>query len=114
MPNRSRSARGIDRGGRQARLADELVGCQVGILLKQIVDAQRRSGPIALHRDAFTVFLEQFDDPSGGIERLIGSVRDARKKEVEPGFPRATFAHFLKQAVIVGAMGLNRPGFAGG
>jgi phosphoketolase len=96
--------RRIDRGGRESRLLDELVGRQIGILLKQIVNTQRGARPIALRRDTFAVFLEQVDDPGGRVERLIGGIRDAREEEVEPGFPRAMLAHFLKQAVIVGAM----------
>lgn len=75
---------------------NKLVDRQIRVLLKQIMDAQRRTSPVTLHRDALAVLLEQFDDPGGRIERLIGGVRDARQEEVEPGFPRAMFAHVLK------------------
>ena len=88
--------RRIDRRGRKARPLNELVGRQIGILLKEIVDTQRRASPVTLCRNAFAVFLEQFDDPGNGIESLIGGVRDTVEKEVEPGFPCAVLAHFLK------------------
>ncbi len=85
-------------------MLNELVGRQERVLLKQIVDTQRGACPVALCRNPLSVFLEQIDNPGGGLERLIGRVRNTGKEEIEPGFPCPVLAHLLKQAVIVGAM----------
>ena len=74
---------------------NELVGREIGVLLKEIVDSMRGAGTIALGRDAFAVLLEQLDDPDGGVERLVGGVGDAGEKEFEPGLLRPVLAYLL-------------------
>jgi len=69
--------------------------------------AKRGPGPIALCRNPFAVALEEVDDARRSIEGLIGRLRYAVKKELEPGFPGATFAHFLEQTIVVDAVRLQ-------
>lgn len=71
------------------------------------MDAQGRTGALALSSDAFTVLFEQFDDPGCGVECLVCRVGDTGKKEVEPSLPGAVFANLPKQPVLVSAMGLQ-------
>ena len=86
---------------------DQPVGGEEGVLLQQIVDAQRRSGALAPDRDPLPVLLEQRDDAGGGVERLVGGLGDAIEEEFEPGFPGSVLADLLEQPVIVGAMRLE-------
>jgi hypothetical protein len=69
--------RGVDRRHREPRLLDKLSGGQKRVLLKKLVDTQRRVGAVALRRDPVAVRLEQVDDTCCSVEGLVGCFRDA-------------------------------------
>src|SRR6185437_5674135 len=65
------------------------------------MDAQGRSGSLALRSDPLPVFLEQADDPCCSIKRLVCCLRHAVEEELEPGFPSTAFTHLLQEPVVV-------------
>ena len=59
---------------------------------------------VAFRRDALAIFLEQIDNPRGGVERLVCCLGHPGQEEIEPSFPMAVLTHFLEQPVVVSAM----------
>ena len=71
------------------------------------MNAQGRSRPLALRRNALSILREKIGDPHRRVEGLIRGFGDAVEEEFEPRLPGAVLADFLQQAVIVGAMRLQ-------
>ena len=85
----------VDGGRRQSRARDKVGGGGEGMLLEQIVNAQRGSSPFALRRNALSVLREKIGDPHRRIEGLICRLRDAVEEEFEPRLPSAILAVIL-------------------
>ncbi len=62
------------------------------ILLKQVMDPQRRSSPFALDCDPLPIALEQLGDSRCRVESLICGLGDTDEEKLKPSFPRAVFA----------------------
>ena len=72
--------------------------------MQQFVQAERGSGAIPGGGDMLPVGFEQLRDTDSRVKGLIGGLRNDIEKKFQPYFPGATLAHFLKKAIVVGAM----------